>query len=511
MKVANSAQMRRIDEVTIFERGIAGATLMDRAGKAVAREVMERFHPDSVAVVAGKGNNAGDGFVAARSLHRMGVPTTVFLLFGAEGLKGEALDAFKKLPEEISIERVEQAHELRERLIQYEVVIDAILGTGVKGPVEGRLAEMIQAVNACETNVLSIDIPSGLMSEAKQTGGPHVKANVTVTIGLPKLGIVLDPGARSAGIISIADIGFPRDLLEDATISVNLLTIESMAAALPARNPSGHKGSFGKVLILGGSEGMTGAAIMAARSASRSGAGLIYVAYPRALGAVIEGALLEPVKRPLAGRERWFTGAQAKAALAEAEKADAVAFGPGIGTRPATAAFAAEIFKGVKAPLVVDADGLNLLANDIGLLKQRPGPTILTPHPGEASRLLNKSVKEIEADRLEAFVEFAREHNAITVLKGAQTIVTSPDGQRFINPTGNSGLAKGGSGDILTGLMTGLLAQGCEPLVAAQLAVFLHGVAADLAASEIGVRAMIPGDLLDFFGKAFLFLEKKRT
>lgn len=509
MKVVNGAQMRRIDEITINERGVAGATLMDRAGKAVAREVMERFHPDSVAVVAGKGNNGGDGFVTARALQRMGVKSTVYLLFDPEEARGDALDAFKKLPPEVSVERVGEAQELREKLIQYDVVIDAILGTGVRGPVEGFLADAIHAINACKTSVISVDIPSGLTADGKQSGGPHVRATLTITIGLPKLGIALDPGMRSAGTVSIADIGFPSDLLEDPSITTNLLTLDAMAEALPARDPSGNKGTFGRILILGASEGMTGAAILSARAAVRSGAGLIYSAYPRPLGAILEAQLIEPVKRPLAGTQRWFTGAHAKAALAEAEKVQAVALGPGIGQRAPTAEFVSAIVRGVRAPMVIDADGLNLLGANTKLLKTRPGPTIITPHPAEAARLLKVPVQKIQENRLTAFIDFSFQNNVYVVLKGSQTVITAPDGQRYINPTGNSGLAKGGSGDVLTGLIAGLLAQGCAPLTAAQLGVFLHGVAADRAAADIGVRALTPSDVIEYLGKAFLYVEHR--
>jgi NAD(P)H-hydrate epimerase len=248
--------------------------------------------------------------------------------------------------------------------------------------------------------------------------------------------------------------------------------------------------------------------VLSARAAARSGTGLVYCAYPRALGPIMESHLVEPVKIPLAGGEGWFTAAMTGRVLEEAEAMDAVAIGPGLGRRPETGKFLSEIVTRIKAPLLIDADALNLLAEKVELLALRPGPTILTPHPGEAARLLETSIAEVQKNRLETFVAFAREYNVVTVLKGAQTITTEPGGQRWINPTGNSGMAKGGSGDVLTGIVAGLLAQGAPEEVAARLGVFLHGLAGDVAAERHGVRAMLPGDVIEALGEAFKRLQK---
>jgi len=508
MKVVTAGQMRRIDELAIRERAMPGAVLMDHAGKAVVQEAVERFEPDSVIVVCGKGNNAGDGFVAARELDRRGIRTTLALLKPVEELSGDALDAYRKVPESVRRLVRPSREELQEELVQHDLLIDAIFGTGLRGPLEGEWAAVIQTINAAGVNVLSIDVPSGLSGDAALEVGPHVRAMVTVTIGRPKLGLVLDPGVRATGTVVVADVGFPNDLLEDPRITTNLMTLDEARALLPPRPPSGNKGTFGKVMILGGSEGMTGAAVLAARAAARSGAGLVYSCYPRALGPIMESHLIEPVKLPLAGAEGWFTSAMTGRVLEEAEAMDAVAIGPGLGRRPETGKFLAEIITKIKAPLVIDADALNLLAEKVELLALRPGPTVLTPHPGEAARLLDTSIAEVQKNRLEAFVAFAREYNVVTVLKGAQTITTEPGGQRWINPTGNSGLAKGGSGDVLTGLVVGLLAQGAPEEVAARLGVFLHGLAGDIAAERHGVRAMLPGDVIEAFGETFKRLQK---
>ena len=508
MKIVTGDQMRRIDEVTIRERGIPGSVLMDRAGRAVAREALERFEPESVAVVTGKGNNAGDGFVTARELKRHGARTAVFMLVPPEQLAGDALDAYQKMPEDLQRIVPPSPTELREQLIQYDLVIDAIFGTGLRGPLREPWSEWVEAINACQMNVLAVDIPSGLPAEPVVAAGPHVRAQLTVTMGLPKLAMVMDPGVRSTGSVVVADIGFPQDLLEDPAITTNLMTMEEARDQLPGRSPNGHKGTFGRVMILGGSEGMTGAAVLAARAAVRSGAGLVYSAYPRPLGPIMESHLIEPVKIPLPGSAMWFTGEMAARAIEEAELMQAVAIGPGLGHRPETQRFLREVIHHVKAPLVIDADGLNLLAEHPVELKRRPGPTILTPHPGEAARLLGCTVAEVERDRLGAFTAMAQEYSAVVVLKGAQTIVTGPAGQRYLNPTGNSGLAKGGSGDVLTGLIAGLASQGASALEAARLGVFLHGLAADVAAERLGVRAMTPSDVIESLGPAFLRLER---
>lgn len=513
MKVVTAQQMKRIDDIAIRERGIPGATLMENAGKAVARVAFERtaelndgIPPKKAAVVAGKGNNAGDGFIAAAELQRRGVQVTVFLVFDSAELKGDARAAFERLPMKVEIENIDDVDAFLDEIDDCDLIVDAIFGIGLRGPVEGLAAEVIAAIDsrALLHPVYCVDIPSGASGDLEAREGPFIAGGVTIAMGLPKIGLVLGRGAGGAEVI-VHNPGFPDDLLTDRKITVNLMMKCEMIGSLPPRPLDGHKGTFGKALILGGSEGMTGAAALAARAASRSGVGLVYVAYPSPLGTIVESLLVEPVKIPLPGGERWFEASQAADALKEASKVDAVALGPGIGRHPSTGKFVAEIVEKIDKPLVIDADGLNLLADDLSLLKRRTAPTILTPHPGEAARLLGTTVEKVQADRLGAFVDFAREHDAIVVLKGARTIVTSPDGQRYINPSGNTGLAKGGSGDVLTGLIVGLLAQGMAPLAAVQVGVHVHAQAAHLAATENGihVRAMIPSDSIENFSNAF--------
>jgi len=500
MKVVTAAQMRRIDEVTIRERGVSGLELMERAGREVAREILERFSPATAAILCGKGNNGGDGFVIARHLREAGMAVQVFSFFDPAELRSDAAAMFAKLPRDVEVIVKPAPEPLAVELRDFDVIVDAILGTGITGPVEGYLGEVIWSVNQSGVPIVAVDIPSGLSSEATQPSAVSIRAAVTVTIGLPKIGLVIDPGMRSAGVVSIVDIGFPGDLLHSHELTVNIVGMDDARAMIPKRDPAGHKGSFGKAAILAGSEGMTGAAVLAARAAGRSGVGLIYSVYPRALGSIMESHLIEPVKRPLDGLDKWFTREMIESAMSELADKDAVAFGPGIGQREETKAFALEMISRVATPMVIDADALNILAASEDMpakLRSRKAATILTPHPGEAARLLKCSIEEIEGNRMDCCVELARETGAIIVLKGSQTIITAPDGQRYINPTGNSGLAKGGSGDVLTGLIVGLLAQGMTGLNAALLGVFVHGVAADLTAERIPPRAMTPSDVIE--------------
>lgn len=512
MKIVTVEQMRRIEYITIHERGIPGSVLMDRAGRAVVREAMGRFEPGKVAIVTGKGNNAGDGFVVARELSRLGVTATLLHLSPPGDLSGDALDAWKQVPEDVQRLSAPDPCAFYEQLIDHDLVIDAILGTGLRGSVVEPWSQYIQSINTCRRHVLSVDIPSGLPGDgfsemSRDAAPPCVQATLTVAIGLPKIGMMSNPGIRLTGTVVVDDIGFPDDLLDDDAIKTNLLTLEGAARLLPARRPDGHKGVFGRLMILAGSEGMTGAAVLSARAATRSGVGLVYSMYPAPLGGIMESHLVEPVKLPLESTCPWFVRGHSVPVLEATLGMDAVAIGPGIGTRDETGNFLFDIVKGVTSSLVIDADGLNLLVGRSLRLKEREAPCILTPHPGEAARLLHCSVENVENDRLNASRELCASQQAVVVLKGGQTLITTPEGQSYFNPTGNSGLAKGGSGDVLTGLVSGLLAQGIGGVSAACLGVFLHGLAADIALKKMSSRAMLPSDVIEALGPAFLRLE----
>jgi NAD(P)H-hydrate epimerase len=364
-------------------------------------------------------------------------------------------------------------------------------------------------MNTSRAPVLAVDIPSGLPADGSPLEGPVVRAARTVTMGLPKRGMMIHPGIEFTGAVTVADLGFPHDLIEDPSIKLNIHSLAEMKLMLPARPPDGHKGTFGTVLILAGSRGMTGAAALAARAASRSGVGLVYSAMPKDLAPVFEPLLVEAVKHviPSSAGDR-FDSRSIKAALGLASEADAVALGPGLSTLRGVSDFVNAFAGKHDGPLVIDADGLNALGENPELLKKRSAPTIITPHPGEMSRLSGISIQQIQSNRIAAAQDFAQRHGVTVALKGAQTIIADPDGETCINTSGNSGLAKGGSGDVLTGLIAGLLAQGLSAGRAARLGVFLHGLAGDKAAQKTGVRAMIPSDVIDCLGKAFRAIEE---
>lgn len=504
MKVVTAEQMRRIDKVTIEERGVPGMQLMERAGQSVADEICDRFERAAVAILAGKGNNAGDGFVVARLLHERDWPVTLFLLADPDELQGDARSMFEKLPDAVTPVRIEDAAELRDRLNDFELLVDAILGTGVKGAVRGLFADVIETMNASALPVVSVDIPSGLPGDGGPTDGPVVQAAHTVTMGLPKLGMVTHPGVAFTGTVTVASLDFPEDLLNDPEIKVNLLSELLIEACLPPRPLDSHKGTFGSVLVVGGSPGMTGAPILAGRAASRSGAGLVFCAFAEGLQGVITPRLLEELTIALPSENGRNLDTVSQRLLAtHAARMDAVALGPGLGRAEGTIQFVRRAVEEIPLPMVIDADALNALGGHLDVLLARRQSTVLTPHPGEMARLTGVPTSQIQQDRIGHARKLAAKFRVVVVLKGAHTVIADPAGPVFINPTGNTGLAKGGSGDVLTGLIAGLLAQNTTALHAALCGAFLHGLAADLAGEVIPPRTMIASDVIDHLPEAF--------
>ncbi|NUP88791.1 MAG: NAD(P)H-hydrate dehydratase [Candidatus Sumerlaeia bacterium] len=496
MKVVTEEQMREIDRVTIEERGVPGLTLMERAGEAVAQSVLARWSPRRVAICAGKGNNAGDGFVAARVLSQHGVQVDLFLAFPPEDFRGDAATTFAALPAKVRHFRDPGGTVLRSHVQDCDLVVDAVLGTGTRGRVRGPAAAMIEAINESGRPVAAIDLPSGLSAGNLSEGGPCVEATLTVTVGLPKLALVSSPGFPRVGEMVVADIGFPRDLLESPDLRVNLLTLGDVRRRMPARPEDSHKGTFGHLLLVAGSLGMTGAAVLAAQAAQRTGVGLVTVAAPERCIPTLEHLAVSAVKQPLCGPSASALDLSALDQLGALDRFDAVAIGPGLGQASGTQQLVLALIARVRQPLIIDADGLNALATDVSALASRPGPTVLTPHPKEMARLTGSEVAEIQRDRLAAARSIAEAHGVVTVLKGARTVIADPGGEIWINTTGNSGLAKGGSGDVLTGLVAGLAAQGVAPVDAALCAVHWHGLAADALTQRLTRRAMLPEDLI---------------
>jgi NAD(P)H-hydrate epimerase len=500
IRVATAEEMRRADRRVTERFGVPSLLLMENAGRGAADAVERVFGPARgrrVLAVCGKGNNGGDGFVVARHLAARGARVAVWLACSRGEVRGDAavnLDALVRA----GLPLVEtDAEALRGELGAADLVVDALLGTGVSGPAAGPVAGAIAAVNEARRPVCALDVPSGLSADHGRLAGPAVRATLTVTFGLPKLGLLLRPAAECAGRIELADLGVPRAWLE-ADVAVELPEPEDIRTLLPARPSDAHKGRYGHLLVVAGAVGKTGAAVLASRGALRAGTGLVTCACPASQQPVVAGQLVEAMTEPLPE-----TGAQSlslkavERVLELASRMDAVAVGPGVGLEPETREAVRRVLVAAERAVVVDADALTALVGHLGELREARGPRLLTPHPGEAARLLGCTVAEVQADRPGSARRLAEASGAWVALKGAGTVVTGPDGRTALNPTGNAGMASGGMGDVLTGISGGLLAQGLEPGPALLAAVYLHGLAGDVAAAAGGPVGLLAGDVAE--------------
>ena len=493
--------MRTLDRWTI-EHGTPGHVLMERAGAGTARVLRERLRRPRgpVVVVCGRGNNGGDGFVVARHLRRARVPVEVWLAARPEEVRGDAarmLAAWRRARGAVrALATPADVEALARRLARAAAVVDALFGTGLNAPVAGVAAAVIAAINACGAPVLAVDIASGLSADTGAPLGAAVRATVTATFGYPKVGQLMYPGVEHTGLLAVVDIGIPREALAAVAPGTVLLESEEVGAHLPPRRRDAHKGDFGHVLVIAGSRGKTGAALLAAQAVARSGAGLTTLAVPATLQAVLEAQVREAMTAALAdtgdGAAALADGAAASALLADR---GAVVCGPGLGQASATRELIRHVVRQCTAPLVLDADGLNAVAGT-SVLRDRPGPTVITPHPGEMARLSGGDTARVQADRLGAARAFARAERVVVVLKGARTVIASPVGATAICPTGNPGMASGGTGDVLAGVIGALLAQGLAAYDAAALGVFAHGAAGDAVAARQGEVGLLASDLL---------------
>ncbi len=502
-----AAQMRRTDAAAIDGLGIPGVVLMERAGLAVAEYLLENYCDEHCFVIlAGKGNNGGDGFVAARHLLEAGAGVRVLATAPAGDYSGDALVNLKVLKKMgLKVDHAPSAVTLRQALAGDCVVIDAIFGTGFSGEPRGKAAEFISAAAeagaAGDIPVVAIDVASGVDASTGEAAANSLAADATVTFHAPKVGHFVSPGGYLSGDVILSDIGIPEDC--GAAADHFLIDPELLAAVIPAKTEAGNKFSAGRVLVAGGSTGLTGAACMASEAALRAGAGVVTAAVPASLNPVFEQKLLEVMTLPLADAGAGCLLEDDAGRLFDAAAAfDSVALGPGMGRRPESFTLARKFLAAAPSPVVLDADGLNAMAGRLPALKKRPGPTVLTPHAGELGRLLGISSDEVAAHRLRHARSAARKSGGVIVLKGAQTVVTDGD-VVLVNPSGNPGLATAGAGDVLTGLIAALLAKGLPPLLAAAAGVFLHGAAADLAAEDLNQDNLVASDLLDYLPLAF--------
>jgi len=501
MRIVTAEQMKELDRRASEEFGVPSIVLMENAGLRtfdVACRMLKDIGGNRLVIVCGRGNNGGDGFVVARHLHQIGVDTHALLVGPLEEVRGDArvnLEIAEKSG--IPIENVTDIATARRALAHCDLVVDALFGTGIKGEITGLAGEIIDEINACGRPVVAVDLPSGLDADTGQICGRCVQADETVTFGLPKIGLAIYPGADYAGQVSVAEIGIPELALETAGINTFLTEDEDVGNRLPARPPDAHKGTFGHAAIIAGSVGMTGAAAMAGMAAVRIGAGLVTLGVPESLNDILEAKVTEVMTVPMPETQaRSFSRAAVPKALELIERCDAVAIGPGIGRNGETVAFVRELLPKIKVPMVIDADGLNAVAEDVSVLAKLKAPTIISPHPGEMARLVGTTVETVQSNRLKAARDAAERFGVVVVLKGAGTVTAAPDGEAWINTTGSVALATGGTGDVLTGAIVGLLAQGRRPLDAAICAVYIHGRAGEIAEEEIGSAGAAATDLL---------------
>lgn len=518
MRVLNAAQMRDADRQTIDEIGIPSMVLMENAGRQVVA-ALEAAYDDlgnwHVAVLCGRGNNGGDGFVVARTLYQRSTAVSVFVVGSLSAIKGDArlnVEILGRLGITVVEISDEQAWELHfSEISKCNLIVDAIFGTGLTSPLSGMLETVAADVNASGIPVVAVDLPSGLSADHAEPIGDCIRAHMTVTLAAPKLPLVLPSAEAHAGNIVIADIGIPPEVIDNlAGPRIELLTREGMRAAVHPREADSHKGDFGHVLIVAGSRGKTGAAHLAALGALRSGAGLVTVATPQGSQPILAVMGAEYMTFPLRENAEGRVTCDAVEQILEFEQ-DVIAVGPGLGTGPDVTAFVEALIERSESPLILDADALNALTADPDRLQTGGSrQIIITPHPGEMARLAGTSVDEVQTSRLDVARDFAVAHQIYVVLKGYRTLVATPEGKVFINPLGNPGMATGGTGDVLTGVLAAWLAQLLDAEAACKLGVYLHALAGDLTEADEGEVAMTAADLAGHLGDAVLELTATR-
>jgi NAD(P)H-hydrate epimerase len=508
MKVITAQTMQEIDREAIAECGIPGLDLMESAGQGCTDAIISGFGPTGRAViVAGSGNNGGDGYVIARLLHQAGWSVSIYVLAEPSRISGDAAVNLERLPQD-SVAYCPHEGQLPARftveISRADVIVDAMLGTGLRCELSGVYREAVGIINNSGRPVLAVDIPSGIHGTTGRVLGEAVRATITVTFACAKLGHVLFPGAEYTGNLVVVDIGIPPRVIESAP-GYNLLNVESIRPLLHRRDRQAHKGDFGHCLVIAGSTGKTGAAALSANSAVRAGSGLVTLAVAENLHNILEIKTTEVMTEPLPDSgSGHITGSAFPAIERLLSGKDALAIGPGLGRHPGTTALVQLIVESAALPMVVDADGLNALAEDIAILRRKKSTeVILTPHPGEMARLLGTSIPDVEADRILIAQKFARDFDVYLVLKGSRTIIASPTGTAAVNCSGNPGMASGGMGDVLTGIIVSLLGQRYSAWDACCLGVFIHGYAADLVAETKGDIGICASDVQEMLPYAY--------
>ncbi len=506
MRILTAEAMRGVDRVAIEQLGLPGLVLMENAALGVVDAIGRQYpQAESAAVFCGPGNNGGDGLAVARQLATRGYAVEIFLADGGRPLTGDAATQLEicrrlaltlhQLPPDGDVDAALAA--ALAAAAQHDLVVDALFGTGLGRPLAGLFARLVEGLNEVPRPRVAVDIPSGLSGSRADLPGPHLRADLTVTFAAPKVAHVFPPAADAVGELVVTDLGFPPRWIDEAEGDLHLLVGEELCGLLPPRARDSHKGDFGHLLLVAGSVGKAGAAVLAARAAVRAGAGLVTAAVPEPILAIVQQGSIESMGVPLpAGAAGGLAAAAVERILAAAAGKSAVALGPGLGQEEETAGAIRRLAAALELPLVLDADGLNAFAGRAEELAGRPAPTVLTPHPGELGRLLGVSTAEVQADRLAAARRAAAATGAVVVLKGSLTLVAAPGGGVWVNPTGNPAMASGGTGDVLTGIAGSLAAQRLPPLDAARLAVYLHGLAGDRAHARLGGPCLAAEDLI---------------
>ncbi len=520
MDLVTGDRMREMDRRTIEGGFVSGLELMERAGRGILRSILGHvplLHRRRIVIICGTGNNGGDGLVLARLLRRRGLWPEVWMTAPPGSLRGDAaVNATRALDSRLLLRQAGE-REMRRlaRLAPEDLVVDALLGTGITGPAKGRASEWISALGACPARIAAVDIPSGLSADSGVPPGEAVRAEWTVTMAFPKPGFLFPPGRGLAGSVDVVDIGIPETVRDEVGVEAHLPEPPHIAAQLPDAGRASHKGDWGKIVIVGGSPGLTGAMDLAARGALRTGAGLVRAALPASLAAEFKARLSEAMALPLPeGEDGQALSSGADEILRRYGEWDALVLGPGLGRSPESSRLVMRLFGRWRGPVLVDADGLNAMAEwgpDSWVPRARdvraagePGGCVLTPHPGEMSRLTGRPVPDLLKDPVGTAREWAERWGVTLVLKGAPSVIGAPDGRVWVNPTGHSGLATGGSGDVLSGMIGALLGQGLSGPAAATVGCYLHGLSAELATRNSARRSLLPTDLAEGLGAALL-------
>ena len=498
MKVSSVSEMRAMDRTAIEEFGIAEELLMENAGQAVYFVILTQLGigGKKFVVFCGTGNNGGDGLVVARKIHSNGGAVKVFLLGDPARFKGVArlnLDIVSRLP--IQVQRIESIEAIRADVAHCDAIVDGIFGTGLVRDVGGLYRDVIDLINHSGRPVFSVDIPSGVNGDTGQVMGIAVRADHTITFGLPKIGNVLYPGYELGGKLSVSHISFPRSMIDADSLQVEI----NHPPQLPPRDPAGHKGSFGQALFVAGAAGYFGAPYFSALSFLKAGGGYSRLAAPASITPFIATKGSEIVLIPQHETPDGSIALENKRALLDLiERMDVVVLGPGLSLAEETQQLACELAAEIDKPLLIDGDGITALCQDLQIVRERKAKTILTPHLGEMSRMTGMSVRDIDADKIDVLQRTARELNAIVVLKGAHSLIGYPDERVFINLSGNSGMATAGSGDVLAGTIGAMFGLGLAMPDAVRKGVFIHGLSGDLAALDKGEDGITAQDILDY-------------